>query len=74
MTTRQQAAEIRRYLGHGIGDRVVRVHGAGVEPYADGPWVEYYGSTEPLDRQHDYWHYAGRVDQLLALIEAKATR
>jgi hypothetical protein len=44
-------AMIRKHLGHGDGNRVVRVKRDGT--------VEYHGSVDPFDRQHDYWHYAG---------------
>ena len=43
--------EIRKHLGHGEGNRKVRVK-------RDG-WVEYYGSTVDPDHTHDYWRYAG---------------
>lgn len=47
------AAAIRKHLGHGQGNRRVRVA-------RDGR-VTYYGSTSDTDRQHDYWHDGGWV-------------
>jgi hypothetical protein len=43
--------EIRVYLGHGQGNRRVRIKRDGT--------VEYYGSTNDIDRSHDYWHFGG---------------
>jgi hypothetical protein len=40
--------DIRRYLGHGTGTRRVRISRSG--------HIAYWGSTDPNDRQHDYWH------------------
>jgi hypothetical protein len=42
---------IRACLGHGRGNRRVRIHRNGD--------VTYYGSTDHYDRTHDYWHWAG---------------
>lgn len=56
-------AIIRQHLGHGDGNRKVRIKQDGT--------VEYYGSTDHFDRQHDYWHYAGERDELLR--DAKRT-
>ena len=50
--------QIREHLGHGRGTRVVRIQ-------RDGE-VHYYGSCDPTDRSHDYWHYGGTRDQLAA--------
>lgn len=47
-------AEIRGFLGHGMGSRRVRIAKDGV--------VTYYGSKSDTDRSHDYWHEAGHVD------------
>ena len=52
-----EAKNIRTLLGHGLGNRKVRVKQNGD--------VEYYGSIDYYDRQHDYWHYAGTVQELL---------
>ena len=46
-------AQIREHLGHGTGYRRVRIHNDGR--------VTYYGSTDPFDRSHDYWHDGGHV-------------
>ncbi len=51
-----KAARVRSYLGHGFGSRRVRVSNEGR--------VVYYGSIDGLDRQHDYWHLAGQLDEL----------
>ena len=47
---------IKESLGHGEGNRRVVIH-------RDGQ-VEYYGSTHPFNRDHDYWHYAGDRNEL----------
>jgi hypothetical protein len=44
-------AQIREYLGHGVGSRRVRVKKNGE--------VHYSGSTSDTDRSHDYWHFGG---------------
>lgn len=46
--TRMTDKQIREHLGHGQGNRRVRIS-------RDGR-VTYYGSTDPYDRQHDFWH------------------
>ena len=43
-------AEIRYSLGHGKGNRRVRI--------SHDSRVSFYGSTDPLDRSQDYWHCA----------------
>jgi len=43
--------QIKRWLGSGEGNRKVRV-------LQDG-CVEYYGSRDYYDRDHDYWHCFG---------------
>ena len=48
--------DIRDYLGHGEGNRRVRIKHDGT--------VEYYGSTEHTDRSHDWWHYGGTREEL----------
>lgn len=48
---------IREHLGHGIGGRRVRVTKKGE--------VHYYGSTDPYDRSHDYWHWGGWREEIL---------
>lgn len=53
--------DIREHLGHGQGNRRVRVQ-------RDGK-VHYYGSTVDTDRSHDYWHFAGFRDELAAEVE-----
>jgi len=62
--THAQKAAIRKHLDHGEGNRKVRIHGDGS--------VEYYGSTDHYDRQHDYWHVGGWASEILAEIEAQA--
>lgn len=49
------ATQIRKYLGHGEGSRKVRVKRDGT--------VEYWGSCDPFDRSHDYWHFGGWVEE-----------
>jgi hypothetical protein len=51
---------IREYLGHGEGNRKVRVKRDGT--------VEYYGSRSDIDRQHDYWHFAGNREELARMV------
>jgi hypothetical protein len=45
--------EIRSSLGHGEGNRRVRIS-------QDGR-VTYYGSTTDIDRSQDWWHEGGYV-------------
>jgi hypothetical protein len=54
--------EIRAYFGHGQGNRRVRICRDGM--------VEYYGSTNPTDRQHDYWHCAGSREVIVHQMQA----
>ncbi len=53
--------EIREYLGHGRGNRKVRIKQSGE--------VLYYGSTEDTDRSQDYWHYGGQREELAQMVE-----
>lgn len=53
---------IRSHLGHGEGNRVVRIKNNGE--------VHYYGSTIDTDRDHDWWHYGGMAEEILAGISA----
>lgn len=48
MTRHATHREIRNSLGHGQGNRRVRIG-------RDGR-VTYYGSTVDTDRSHDWWH------------------
>ena len=54
---------IREHLEHGKGNRKVVVHNDNT--------VSYYGSTDDFNRQHDYWHYAGTCEEILANIKVK---
>ena len=47
---------IREHLGHGDGSRKVRVKRNGE--------VHYYGSLDPADRKHDYWHFGGGREEI----------
>lgn len=58
--------QIREYLGHGRGNRKVRIK-------RDGG-IEYYGSIDPFDRRHDYWHYAGSRAEIMRDMESDASR
>lgn len=58
--------DIREYLGHGKGNRRVRVRSYGI--------VEYYGSTDDTDRDHDYWHFGGYRNELVRAIERQRDR
>lgn len=53
--------QIREHLGHGRGNRIVRIKRTGE--------IHYYGSTDPVDRSHDWWHYGGTRDEVAAEIE-----
>lgn len=55
MTRQATHTEIRDHLGHGTGNRVVKIS-------RDGS-VTYYGSTTDTDRSHDYWHSARHVEE-----------
>lgn len=55
MTTQATPRQIRAYLGHGQGSRKVRITIEGR--------VNYYGSTDPANRQHDYWHEGRFADE-----------
>ena len=50
-------AEIRKALSHGVGTRKVKISRTGD--------VTYYGSSEDTDRNHDYWHDGGTVEDWL---------
>jgi len=50
----QLKKQIRRSFGHGRGYRTVKIT-------TDGQ-ITYWGSTDPFDRTHDYWHDGGTVD------------
>lgn len=54
--------EIRQFLGHGQGNRKVRIK-------KDGE-IHYYGSINAFDRQHDYWHYGGSRDDIVTKIKS----
>lgn len=56
ITTAQRSA-IREQLGHGDGNRKVRI--------TLGGEVHYYGSTNPFDRGHDWWHFGGYVQDFV---------
>ena len=60
-TMKITARDVRKYLGHGDGNRRVRVS-------RDGH-VTYYGSTDPADRSHDYWHEGGWTREYISRIE-----
>ena len=53
--------EIREHLGHGRGTCWVVIHKDGM--------VEYRGSTDPLDRKNDFWHYGGTREELDRMVE-----
>ncbi len=51
-------SDIRKHLDHGVGNRRVVVQRNGK--------VYCYGSTDPVDRQHDWWSFGGwRSDLVL---------
>ena len=55
MTKLMSNRAIRRHLGSGEGNRMVRITQEGE--------VHYYGSRDHADRDHDYWHsYGVRAD------------
>jgi len=62
--SRADATRIRKHLGHGKGDRRVRVKQNGV--------VEYWGTTDFYDREHDFWHFGGYATELLAEIKQQS--
>ena len=64
--THAEAAAIRDYLDHGVGGRIVRVHRTGE--------VRYYGSTDPYNRDHDYWHCQGCAEEILQEIAEHKAR
>ncbi len=53
--------DIREYMGHGEGNRRVRIKRDGT--------IEYYGSTLDTDRDHDWWHYGGTRAELVRNVE-----
>lgn len=53
--TQMTHKQIRQHLGHGQGNRRVRIS-------RDGR-VTYYGSTNDTDRSHDYWHEGRYVEE-----------
>ena len=48
--------QIRAHFGHGEGSRKVRISRDGI--------VTYFGSRDPVERRHDYWHDGGTVDSI----------
>jgi hypothetical protein len=59
LTTAEKDA-IRGHFGHGEGNRKVKIKQNGE--------VHYYGSIDPFDREHDYWHFGGYVKDILNLV------
>lgn len=49
--------KIKEFYSVGEGNRKVRTT-------RDGE-VHYYGSRSDTDRQHDFWHFGGHVDEVL---------
>jgi hypothetical protein len=57
MRTQASLRQIREFLGHKKGNRKVVVRKTGK--------VLYYGSTNDIDRSHDYWHDGGYSEYYL---------
>ena len=66
MNTTNQKNSVREYLGHNGRECRVKISRTGD--------VSRYGSPDPSDRAHDYWHDMGTTCEILQQIDREKAR